>query len=68
MSATLQFDDEASRRIEAIYSTPDVVAQRQAVLLALEARPGERAAPLAATRLTVVLPSTPPTPPSAARH
>jgi arsenite methyltransferase len=42
MSATLQFDDEASRRIEAIYSTPDVVAQRQAVLLALEAKPGER--------------------------
>ncbi len=42
MSATLQFDDEASRRIEAIYSTPDVVAQRQAVLLALEAMPGER--------------------------
>jgi Holliday junction resolvase len=41
MSATLQFDDEASRRIEAIYSTPDVVAQRQAVLLALEAKPGE---------------------------
>jgi SAM-dependent methyltransferase len=42
MSATLQFDDEASRRIEAIYSTPDVVAQRQVVLLALEAKPGER--------------------------
>ncbi len=42
MSATLQFDDEASRRIEAIYSTPDVVAQRRAVLLALEAKPGER--------------------------
>src|SRR5271170_3135153 len=42
MSATLQFDDEASRRIEAIYGTPDVVAQRQAVLLALEAKPGER--------------------------
>jgi SAM-dependent methyltransferase len=42
MSATLQFDDEASRRIEAIYGTPDVVAQRQAVLGALQAKPGER--------------------------
>ena len=42
MSTTLQFDDDASRRIEAIYSTPDVVAQRQAVLLVLQAKPGER--------------------------
>jgi len=32
MSAGLQFDDEASRRVEAIYMTPDVVAQRLAVL------------------------------------
>ena len=42
MSAGLQFDEETSRRVEAIYSTPDVVAQREAVLRALELRPGER--------------------------
>ncbi len=42
MSTGLQFDEEASKRIEAIYSTPDVVAQRQAVLQGLELRPGER--------------------------
>ncbi len=42
MSASLQFDQETSRRVEAIYSTPDVVAQREAVLRALELRPGER--------------------------
>lgn len=42
MSSGLQFDEEASRRVEAIYSTPDVVAQRQAVLQALELRAGER--------------------------
>lgn len=41
MNAGLQFDDETSRRVEAIYSTPDVVAQREAVLRALELRPGE---------------------------
>jgi arsenite methyltransferase len=41
MSSTLQFDDEASHRIETIYSTPDVVAQRQAVREALLVRPGE---------------------------
>jgi ubiquinone/menaquinone biosynthesis C-methylase UbiE len=42
MSSTLRFDDEASRRIEAIYSTPDVVAQRRAVREALGVKPGER--------------------------
>jgi arsenite methyltransferase len=42
MSSTLQFDDEASRRIEAIYSTPDVLAQRNAVREALGVKPGER--------------------------
>lgn len=42
MSSTLQFDDQASRRIEAIYSTPDIVAQRQAVREALAVKPGER--------------------------
>jgi ubiquinone/menaquinone biosynthesis C-methylase UbiE len=38
----LQFDAEASRRVEAIYMTPDVVEQRQAVLGALGLRRGER--------------------------
>ena len=41
MGAGLQFDEETSRRVEAIYSTPDAVAQREAVLRALELRPGE---------------------------
>ena len=35
MSAGLEFDEEASRRLEAIYVTPDVVAQRREVLGAL---------------------------------
>jgi arsenite methyltransferase len=38
----LQFDAEASRRVEATYMTPDVVEQRQAVLGALGLGPGER--------------------------
>lgn len=42
MSTVLQFDDETSRRLEAIYVTPDVVAQRKKVLRALELRPSER--------------------------
>jgi arsenite methyltransferase len=37
----LQFDDDASRRLERIYSTPDVVEQRRAVLRALALRPSE---------------------------
>jgi arsenite methyltransferase len=42
MSTGLQFDEEAARRVEAIYMTPDVMAQRQAILRALSLRPGER--------------------------
>lgn len=42
MSPTLQFDAGATRRIDAIYATPDVVAQRQATLDALALQPGER--------------------------
>jgi len=42
VSDTLRFDDEAARRIEAIYSTPDVVEQRRVILAALALRPGER--------------------------
>jgi hypothetical protein len=35
MSATLQFDEDASRRVERIYTTPDVIEQRQTILRAL---------------------------------
>ncbi len=38
----LQFDEDATRRTEAIYSTPDVVGQRREVLRVLTLRPGER--------------------------
>jgi ubiquinone/menaquinone biosynthesis C-methylase UbiE len=41
MSRRFQFDEDAARRVEAIYSTPDVVAQRQVILQALELRRGE---------------------------
>ena len=41
-SRGLMFDTEASRRVEAIYITPDVVAQRRDVLQALALRTGER--------------------------
>ncbi len=43
MNATLQFDEDASRRVERIYTTPDVVEQRQTILRALALQPGERA-------------------------
>jgi arsenite methyltransferase len=36
------FDDDASRKLEAAYLTPDVVAQRRATLRALALQPGER--------------------------
>jgi arsenite methyltransferase len=38
----LQFDEEGSRRLEAVYTTPDIVEQRRAILQALDLRPGER--------------------------
>jgi ubiquinone/menaquinone biosynthesis C-methylase UbiE len=38
---TLQFDPEASRRIEATYMTPDVVQQRRVVLDVLDPKAGE---------------------------
>lgn len=38
----LQFDADAARRIEAIYTTPDVVEQRREILRALALLPGER--------------------------
>jgi ubiquinone/menaquinone biosynthesis C-methylase UbiE len=42
MSATLRFDEAASRRSEATYMTPDVVEQRRAVRAALALREGEK--------------------------
>ena len=38
----LQFDEEASRRVEASYTTPDVVGQRRQVIATLGLRAGER--------------------------
>jgi len=42
MSGGLQFDEETSRKVEAVYLTPDVVAQRCQVLKALALERGER--------------------------
>ncbi len=42
-SATEQFDDQASKRLESIYLTPDVVEQREKVLALLAPRAGEHA-------------------------
>lgn len=39
--STVRFDDELSRKVEAIYTTPDVVAQRNRVLDALRLTSGE---------------------------
>ncbi len=41
MDATIQFDEAWSRKVEAIYATSDVAAQRQAVLRLLAPREGE---------------------------
>jgi arsenite methyltransferase len=42
MSNGLQFGEETTRKVEALYMTPDVVAQRRQVLRALALREGER--------------------------
>jgi arsenite methyltransferase len=42
MSAIMDFDPETSRRVEAVYTTPDVVQQRRVVREMLELRAGER--------------------------
>jgi ubiquinone/menaquinone biosynthesis C-methylase UbiE len=42
MSAILEFDPETSRRVEALYTTPDVIQQRRVVREVLELRAGER--------------------------
>lgn len=42
MNKILQFDEDEARRTEAIYTTPDVIAQRQETLRVLDLRAGER--------------------------
>jgi arsenite methyltransferase len=42
MSGGLQFNEETSRKVEALYLTPDVVIQRVEVLKALELRRASR--------------------------
>ena len=42
MSGGLRFDQEMSRKVESLYLTPDVVAQRCEVLKALELTDGKR--------------------------
>jgi len=42
MSDGLQFDEKTSRKVELLYLTPDVIAQRHQVLKALQLREGER--------------------------
>lgn len=46
--ATLHYDEEATRRLLAVYCTPDVAAQREAFAAALDLRPGERVLDLGA--------------------
>ena len=41
MSTTMPFGESTSRRVEATYSTPDVVAQRRLIRAALDLKPGE---------------------------
>jgi SAM-dependent methyltransferase len=41
VSAALQFDEATSRRIEATYSTPDVIEQRRIVRASLGLKPGQ---------------------------
>jgi SAM-dependent methyltransferase len=38
----LDFDEENARRLETIYTTPDIIEQRRAIRAALSLRPGER--------------------------
>ena len=42
MSGVQQFDEETSRKVEALYLTPDVVAQRCQILKALQLKENER--------------------------
>jgi ubiquinone/menaquinone biosynthesis C-methylase UbiE len=47
MAGSLEFDDAASRYVEKVYATPDVVAQRRVTRAALALKPGERVLDLA---------------------
>jgi arsenite methyltransferase len=38
----LEFDEDNARRLEAVYTTPDVIGQRRAIRAALALQPGER--------------------------
>jgi protein-L-isoaspartate O-methyltransferase len=38
----LEYDNEATKRLLAVYVTPDVIAQRNQFLRALDPQPGER--------------------------
>jgi len=40
--AMLEFDEHATRQIQRLYSSPDVVEQREQVLALLSPQPGER--------------------------
>ena len=42
MTQSLDYDEDASRRLEEMYLTSDVAAQRRAVVEALDISPGER--------------------------
>jgi arsenite methyltransferase len=42
MSTDFRFDEQRAKQVEAVYKSPDIVAQRREVLRALELRPGER--------------------------
>ena len=42
MTPILRFDAEEARKLEAVYLTPDVIAQRREVLRLLALAPGER--------------------------
>lgn len=42
MTEGIEFNEDAARRLEAVYLTPDVVEQRLRTLRALNLRPGER--------------------------
>ncbi|WP_340691609.1 methyltransferase domain-containing protein [Hyphomonas sp.] len=41
MSVVLEFDEKAARAVEAMYKTPDVVAQRAHILAMMNPQPGE---------------------------
>lgn len=42
MSGLIEFDDKIAKKLEAVYSTPEVVEQRCVTLRAMNLRPGER--------------------------